>query len=342
MLIAGIAIGAFILVGSFAVWSRLGSHRAERRSVTTHQHALDVLGTASRRWEGVAPVHFPKADEVARAHVQPMGAPSARQRADDAPVPTHRPAVRLVPPSGATPLKLPISIDGGVAGPRARDGLVSGESGGDFADRPPDEIPGRQGATLFDHEALEPAGAARKSSRNRHRYRGGRPARRAASAAAAAVAVAAIGVASWQLMSGGTPGRHARAATSKTKSKTHAGAGGHSERLVPTSASSSVVAYLTPSRTYTINFSASGPCWLGVQQGVNGRYLWMATLTAGQEASYKASGPVAVRLGAPANIKVEVDAVSVELPAKNVQPYDITFSPSRRATGSPHQSLKRP
>ena len=340
-MIAGIAIAAFVLVGSFAVWSRLASHRAERRSVTTHQHALDVLGTASRRWEGVAPVHFPKADEVARAHVQPMGAPSAR-RGNDTPVPTHRPAVRLVPPSGSTPLKLPIFGDESVAGRRALDGLASGESGVDFAGRAPDEMPGRKGATLFDNEATEPAGAAaRTSSRRRHRYRGGQRARRAASTAAAAVAIAAIGVASWQLASGGTPGRQGKATTSRTKGKTHTAAGGHSQRLVPTSVSSSVVAYLITSRTYTIDFSASGPCWLGVQQGVNGRYLWMTTMAAGEKTSYKASGPIAVRLGAPAYIKVQVDSVSVELPATNVQPYDITFSPSRHATGSLHQAVKK-
>ena len=73
--IVGIVIGAFVLVAGFAAWSCFASHRAERRSVTTHQRALDVLGTASRRWEGVAPVHVPKPEDVARAHVQTLGDP---------------------------------------------------------------------------------------------------------------------------------------------------------------------------------------------------------------------------------------------------------------------------
>ena len=178
---------------------------------------------------------------------------------------------------------------------------------------------------------------ARRTSRpRRHRYHGGRPARRATSAAASAVALAAIGVATWQLASGGAPTHHATAppaTTGKSKGRTHTGCGGQTggQGLVPTSVSPSVVAYAITGRAYTITFSASGPCWLGVQQGVNGKYLWMTTLLAGQTSSYKANGPVAVRLGAPPYVKVQVNGVNVELPPTNVQPYDITFSSSRRS-----------
>ncbi len=333
-MIAGIAIGAFVLVAGFAGWSRFAPRRAERRSVTTHQHALDVLGTVSRRWEGVAPVHLPKPDEVARAHVQPTGAPSARRRADGGPAPIRRPGVRLVPLSGSTPLKLPIFVDDKVVRSRAPDEPDRGEAG--TASAAGSVRLGR--AALFDHEALNPVGefAARPSRRIRHRYRGGRPARRATSTAAAAVAIAAIGVASWQLASGGAPAHRAsKPLVSTAQLKPHSRAGGHTSGpgLVPTSVSPSVVAYATTSRTYTISFAASAPCWLGVQEGVNGKYLWMTTLEAGGTVSYRASGPIAVRLGAPPHVRVQVDGVNVALPAQNVQPYDITFSPTRHAVG---------
>ena len=58
----------------------------------------------------------------------------------------------------------------------------------------------------------------------------------------------------------------------------------------------------------------------------------MTTLSAGGKTSYKASGSIAVRLGAPPYVKVKLNGVNVELPVKNVQPYDITFSPPRDTT----------
>ena len=337
-MIAGIAIGAFVLVAGFAAWSRFASHRAEHRSVTTHQRALDVLGTASRRWEGVAPVHVPKPEDVARAHVQTLGdPPSARHLDDGEPASTRRSGVRLVPPSGSRSVKLPIFVDEGVASDSPGE-ADAGDRGGktvgasDGATRPS----GR--AAPYDREALIPISevATRASRPRRDRYHGGRPARRATSAAASAVALAALGVATWQLTSGGAPTHHATTpptTTGKSKGRTHTGTHGQTggQGLVPTSVSPSVVAYAITGRAYTITFSASGPCWLGVQQGVNGKYLWMTTLLAGQTSSYKANGPVAVRLGAPPYVKVQVNGVNVELPPTNVQPYDITFSSSRRS-----------
>ncbi|HXZ82179.1 MAG TPA: DUF4115 domain-containing protein [Acidimicrobiales bacterium] len=334
-MIAGIAIGALALVVGFATWSRVASRRAERRSVTTHQHALDVLGTASRRWEGVAPVRLPKPDEVARAHVQPTGAaPNARRRPDGDPAPTPHAGVRLVPPAGS-PLKLPIFIDEGFAGPRALGGAVPGGSETEFVNEGRGSL-GREGsAALFDHEALAPPVEAGPRGSHR-RHRGRRPARRAASVAATAVAVAAMGVAGWQLASGGTSSHHPAAQTSgsKTPGTSLARPGGRApgQGLAPTSVSGSVVTYAMASPHYTVAFSASGPCWLGVEATVNGRYLWQTTLVAGGRASYRANGSIAVRIGAPRNVSVRVDGVNVELPAKNVQPYDITFSPPRGTT----------
>jgi len=340
VLIAGIAIGVLVLVAGIATWTRFSRARTERRSVTTHQHALDVLGTVSRRWEGVAPVRAPKPGDVARAHVQPTGSPpSARRPEGDELVPTRRSGVRLVPPSGPRPVKLPIFIDEGVTGT----GALAEPGPGDAAGGPADlssGLRGRRGrATLYDDEALEPdaEGEARSSRRTRHRYRGGHPARRATSTAALAVAVAAVGVASWQLASGGGPARHAtKPPPSNSEGKKHHHPGGHKPgqgvaptSVSPTSVSPSVVTYRTAGPTYTLSFAATGACWLGVQQGVNGGYLWQTTLQAGEKATYKASGSVAVRLGAPQYVNVQLNGVKVDLPAQNVQPYDITFSPPR-------------
>jgi hypothetical protein len=333
-LIAGIVIGALVVVAGFAIWSSHSRARSERRSVTTHQRALDVLGTASRRWEGVAPVRAPKADEVARAHVQPTGeTPRARHEGDDL-LPTRRSGVRLVPPSGPTPVRLPLFVDEGVAETGVPADAGPDESAAGAAGGPP----GRRGrVALFDHESLSPAAGAeaRSSRRTRHRYRGGGSARRTTSVAATAVALAAVGVAGWQLASGNTPAHHGNTTPpSGSKGKKHHHPGGHKpgQDVVPTSVSASVVAYQTSSRAYTLTFSTSGTCWLGVQQGVGGKYLWMTTLSAGGKASYKASGSIAVRLGAPPYVKVRLNGVNVELPAKNVQPYDITFSPPRDNT----------
>jgi hypothetical protein len=325
-LIPGIAVGALVLVVGFATWSRLAPHRAERRSVTSHKHALDVLGTASRRWEGVAPVRAPKPDEVARAHVQPTGAlPNARRLPDDDPEPIRRAAVRLVPPSGPAPLKLPIFTDEDVGRSRP-----PGESATVVAEGRPDPADRRGRVPLFDHEALSPDGNVGPRRSRRRRYRAASSARRLVSVAATAVAVAAVGVAGWQLASGRTPAHHAAPPTSPAKgtSRSRSGRHGAGQGLVPTSVSGAVVSYATRKAHYTVTFAASAPCWLGVEAGVGGRYLWQTTLGAGGTASYRATGSIAVRLGAPPYVKVQVDGVKVELPAKNVQPYDITFSPS--------------
>lgn len=112
-----------------------------------------------------------------------------------------------------------------------------------------------------------------------------------------------------------------------------AGAGSPSGSLQPTSSSASVVDYAAPASSYTISFSVSGssPCWLGAQAQPGGPYLWMQTVPAGGTASYTASGPVVIRLGAPPSVTVTVNGRQVALPSGNVQPYDISFAPQGRA-----------
>jgi len=56
--------------------------------------------------------------------------------------------------------------------------------------------------------------------------------------------------------------------------------------------------------------------------------LWEETVPAGGTTSYTASGPIVIRLGAPPVVSVSVNGVKVDLPPGNVQPYDLSFTPS--------------
>lgn len=96
--------------------------------------------------------------------------------------------------------------------------------------------------------------------------------------------------------------------------------------LVPTSSSSSVVAFDLASTSYVLTFADSGTagCWVGVQANAGGPWLWMTTLAPGQSATYRASGPTVVRLGAPKYVGVQVNGVPAELPGYSL-PYDLVF-----------------
>ena len=93
--------------------------------------------------------------------------------------------------------------------------------------------------------------------------------------------------------------------------------------LVPTSTTTALVTYETPTSNYTLVFSSTGPCWLGVEHRVNGVYVWMDTLSAGTTTSYRASGTRVIRLGAPRVISITLDGIPIALPTKLVVPYDI-------------------
>jgi hypothetical protein len=94
--------------------------------------------------------------------------------------------------------------------------------------------------------------------------------------------------------------------------------------LDPVAATNLLVTYVVPKSTYTLEFSATGACWLGAQRRTNGTYLWMDTLEAGKQTSYTASGPRLIRIGAPRAISsITLDGIPVVLPAGYVQSYII-------------------
>jgi hypothetical protein len=161
---------------------------------------------------------------------------------------------------------------------------------------------------------------------------------------AAAVVVGAIAVGGWQLAShkgppsGSTPptttpttnptrsttapGRRSTGTTSTTTTTVPT-----PTTLQPTSTTATLVTYLAPAGSYTVTFKATtGECWLGAQSQVNTTaYLKMWTLMPGETASYSASGPLVVKIGAPKAISVEVDGRPLTLPASNIDAYDISF-----------------
>jgi hypothetical protein len=161
-------------------------------------------------------------------------------------------------------------------------------------------------------------------------------ARRITTAGLAAVAIAAAVFAALQLAGGGKPksatpptATHPTTTlppTSTTSAPTTTTAGPRT--IPPQSVSASDVSYVAPARSYTFDFSASALCWIGIEQQVGGPWLWDATLSAGQTATYTATGATVVRLGAPTTAHITVNGVVVQLPPSNTQAYDLSFTPA--------------
>jgi len=161
-------------------------------------------------------------------------------------------------------------------------------------------------------------------------------ARRAATAVAAALAIAAVAVAAISL-SGGGAHKSGNAATTTTLK--HRGGGSPTTTTVtatttpssfkPTSVTATDVSFTAPSGHYTLAFQASGgACWIGIEQSTAGPWLYEQTLSNGQSATYKGSGPLVVRLGAPAYIALQMDGLPVELPSGVTQTYNVDLTPA--------------
>jgi hypothetical protein len=67
---------------------------------------------------------------------------------------------------------------------------------------------------------------------------------------------------------------------------------------------------------------------VGVEQNASGPWLFSETLDAGQSASYKGSGTLIVRLGAPVHISVTVNGLTAELPSGVTQAYSFDLTPA--------------
>ncbi|MHB1974928.1 MAG: RodZ domain-containing protein, partial [Acidimicrobiales bacterium] len=199
---------------------------------------------------------------------------------------------------------------------------------------------------VFDAEQDDEAGRTERAVGRLEIGRNGRPSpertiRRAATGAAAAVAIGALAVGSYQLAShkSGTPAststtspaRGAQTTTTRrraTHPRPSTAPTVAPSTLQPTSTSASVVTYQVPATTYTVSFAAaSGACWLGAQQQASGPYVRMWTLAPGAQASYAASGPLVVKIGAPRYVSISVNGTPLVLPAGRDQPYDVSLVP---------------
>ena len=156
-------------------------------------------------------------------------------------------------------------------------------------------------------------------------------------AAAAAIALVVVGVSVWRLEGSSVPSKAAHHVNSRHVPRGHSPSGNSPNTntpgfLEPVSASKSLVTYGLGSNSYTVSFSATGPCWVGVESAVNGPYLWMTTLNSGGSASYRGTSPLVIRLGAPKVVRLTVNGNVVHLPKSNVNPFDVTFTPEASAS----------
>ncbi|MCU1491884.1 MAG: hypothetical protein JWM85_3289 [Acidimicrobiaceae bacterium] len=370
-MIALLVVVVFLGAALAIALARFAGAKAERRSVASYEHALDVLGDVAKRSDAVAPVHAPRDDELGRPHVGPASIKLSQpmQRPRLAPETVSPPRAPLQPIEPPRPPRGPLPIFGDAdllgdaeasKGPGSRRSPLSRTRRPEPQPEPDVTAPIALSEPVVSFDAIdgeefgetklnEPVVAAdfpvdsitddsARPGRAHRRPGERRPAgqdrsvRRAATGAAAAMALGALAVGGWQLARGHAPSSPLAAQGPKNV------AGGSASpppvqtptALEPTSVTKSLVTYSAPGQAFTVTFTAQTPCWVGAQktQNASGPWDWMAEpgMSNGPvTATYHATGPVVIRLGAPKAVQVTVNGLPVALPAGNVQPYDIAF-----------------
>jgi len=325
--VIAVVIGVLaVLVIAAIIWARVSAARSENKSVETYEHALGVLGEVSKRTESTGFRILPH-EETGRPHVgkriDPTGGEATeggrevRARGQGATAP------RRLPPAGEPKLRFsePTSPR------RPRPGEDEKTEADDVVEAA-SPVAGAQ--TYLGSARSQVAGTAHGQPRLTYGSAADRRrqvmARRAATGVAAAVAVVAVVVAALYL----TGGRGGHAGHSSTTTTLHGSGGGATTTstspktttttttlqtsLKPTSLSP--VTFTVPTRSYTLAFQATGgPCWVGIESSVAGPWLFSETLSAGQSATYKGSGTLLVRLGAPSHFYLTVNGLKAELPS---------------------------
>ncbi len=334
MIVIVLAVLAVLVVGA-VVWARISASRSENRSVETYEHALGVLGEVSKRTESTGFRILPH-DETGRPHVGPPidegGTQAPSGHAGNQVTPATKPGPLVsprLPPAG--PPKLRFSDPGhpGASGPAPDH---TDELGGDPHAGGYDQPPGAAADGRSSSAGLRtPSGLrARPSAARRHREV---MARRAATGVAAAIALAAVALAAISLSGGGT---HKKAGGTTTTTLRHTGGSPSSTTvtattaptsLKPTSVTATDVSFTAPSGHYTLAFQASGgACWVGIEQSTAGPWLFEQTLTDGQSTTYKGSGSLVVRLGAPGYMLLQLNGLPVELPSGVTETYNVDLT----------------
>ncbi len=361
-----ISVGVIAAIVAGVFWARAIAARGDRRSIDNYQRARGVIGAVARRSESSAPVAKPTAGEVARTHVRleedgefarverPMLRPPVppsivvepREAEHAAAIPVFgdsdpSPVVR--PPANfdntrhrhhrrptAAPQPRPASASSRPTSASSTSRQVdedeaphsSGPQDGDAAGVLAVDAPGEADHQLAGH-LVRPHVPERSANR------------RAAMVGAAVIVVGAASVGAWQLTSGGN-GQHAktalappsagRAKPTPTVPSTSVPSTPVPSTLQPTLVSADVVTFKAPARAYTLSFTASGTCWVGVERSVKGPYLWMTTINPSGSASFRATGAVTVRIGAPSTAHLALNGIAVALPPNRPNPYDVAFT----------------
>jgi type II secretory pathway pseudopilin PulG len=332
-LIVVVIVVLAVLVIAAIVWARVSAARSENKSVETYEHALGVLGEVAKRTESTGFRIVPH-EETGRPHVGRRIDPAGGE-ADAGPKGASLReqgllASRRLPPAGepklrfSEPTRPARAAAPGGEDAEAETGALSAHAGAAGAVSHLASTHGAPGTRY--------RGAPYRSTFDRRRQV---MARRVATGATAGVAVVA-GVVAALYLSGGNGGHHPSSTTSTTL---HHATGGSpttttttttttlSTTLAPTTVSP--VTFTAPSGDYTLAFQAAGgACWVGVEQNASGPWLFSETLDAGQSASYKGSGTLIVRLGAPVHISVTVNGLTAELPSGVTQAYSFDLTPA--------------
>lgn len=338
-----IIIGLAAVIAIAVVWSRVGLVRSEKRSMRSYKHTLEVLGDVSRRSDKAAPITPLSGERATFGHIRTERTDGSETVEVPGPVPPRIEEVGRFAPTGEQPV------------PRARlSPSVSEptrfEDDSDAFERIREEeeqetlVPfAGAGTALPAAEAEEavvaPAPARRPADRPRPPRKVEPAWGRIGSVAAGVIILVALVLVGIHFATNSGPGT--AAGTSAPTNTTAGGTTGHHHQvgkhpatttipsaLVPVSTSSTDVAFVAPKGTYTVQLTdTGGTCWVGIQQTSGGPYVWQETLNAGQTASYRATGPLVVRIGAPKFLGVKVNGIPARLPGY-VQPYDLTFNPS--------------
>ena len=83
--------------------------------------------------------------------------------------------------------------------------------------------------------------------------------------------------------------------------------------------------YTAPDSAYTVELSATGPCWILATETATGKVLWTGTMEAGQIQQIPATGSLVIRLGAAFVVTVTLNGEPVTLPAGHASPFDVSF-----------------
>ena len=104
-------------------------------------------------------------------------------------------------------------------------------------------------------------------------------------------------------------------------------------QIVAVSSTASRAIYPVGSDAYSLNLSASGPCWVDATTVATGSTLWTGTMQAGGSQVIHATGAVTVELGSP-SVSIALNGVPVVFPTPIQAPFTAAFQPAAVASGS--------